>query len=93
MTPNEYSEFKSKGTFYGNELDIKNGYINLFQNSEQYIREMNEYYSGEKDIYVVYLDYSKLQSIIFEKSPSSDEMYHHCYGTLNFSCVMNAVIR
>jgi dUTP pyrophosphatase len=93
MTTGEYTEFKSKGTFYGNEPDIKNGYINLFRSSEQYIREMNEYYSGEKDIYVVYLDYTKLQSIIFEKSHSSDEMYYHCYGTLNFGCVINAVIR
>jgi uncharacterized protein (DUF952 family) len=92
MTVEEYESFKTTGTFTGNELDKRDGFIHMSQNLDQVARVRGKFYPQYTSLYKVSISLERLQNVRFEKSKSSDDIYPHEYGALNYDCVVEAEI-
>ena len=92
MTAEEYELFKTTGTFTGNELDKRDGFIHMSQNLDQVARVRGKFYPQYTSLYKVSISLERLQNVRFEKSKSSEDIYPHEYGVLNYDCVIDAEI-
>lgn len=81
LTSEELQLFQETGQFAGTPLDIKDGYIHMSSNAEQYNRVLKKYYAGVSPVHLVHIRLSQLENLKFEKISNGD-IYPHQYGNL-----------
>tara|TARA_B110000263_G_C15002137_1_gene371033 strand:- start:86 stop:430 length:345 start_codon:yes stop_codon:yes gene_type:complete len=82
-TKTELIEAKQKGKFIGTKKDLEDGYIH-FSDKEQVLNTLNKYFNKKKDLVLLKIETSKLDSLVWEQG-SDGNMFPHFYSTLDVS--------
>ncbi len=83
LTNDELQLFQKTGEFCGTPLDLKDGYIHMSSNSNQYERVLKKYYVGVSPVNLVHIKTNQLEHLKYEKISNGD-IYPHQYGKLQF---------
>ena len=86
-TKSELLDAKSKNQFKGSKNDLKDGYIH-FSGEEQVKGTLKKFYSNQKDLFLLKVDTSKLEQLIWEQA-SDGNMFPHLYSVLDLSNVVD----
>ena len=86
-TKSELLDAKSKNQFKGSKNDLKDGYIH-FSGEEQVKGTLKKFYSNQKDLFLLKVDTSKLEQLIWEQA-SDGNMFPHLYSPLDLSNVVD----
>lgn len=90
MTHSEYETFMNKGTYEGNDMDKRDGYIHMSQNMEQCERVQRKYYPNQ-ELILVHISWESLSNVRMEPISNGD-MYPHQYGTMEFDSIVDISI-
>ena len=86
-TKSELLDAKNKNQFKGSKNDLKDGYIH-FSGEEQVKGTLKKFYSNQKDLFLLKVDTSKLEQLIWEQA-SDGNMFPHLYSPLDLSNVVD----
>ena len=81
LTLEEWDKFSKEGVFSGNKMDIKDGYIHMSSNEEQYLRVLNKYYSDQEQVIILHINKQNISNLRMEPIKNGD-LYPHQYGDL-----------
>jgi uncharacterized protein (DUF952 family) len=86
-TKSQWYAFKKKKLFYGNKMDLLDGYIHL-SNKNQVKITLKRYFLKKKKLVLLKIESNKLKDLKFEKS-SQDKLFPHLYSRLDIDKVKN----
>jgi uncharacterized protein (DUF952 family) len=93
LTIQQWQEFQNKKTFYGSEMDVKDGFIHLsFKNQIDGIRE--KFFKNKKELVLVSLYGSTLNNeyLKIEANKPGGNQYPHYYSTLKLEMVIDVKV-
>ncbi len=85
MNLKEWTDFKKKKVFYGNDLDKESGYIHLSKKKQ--LKRTIDIYFQKKKIVILKINTKKLREKILWETSRDGEKFPHLYDKLKFESV------
>ena len=83
LLKSEWNEFKKKKKFFGNELDMRSGFIHL-STKAQLSDTIQKYYNKHKEIIILKLNVKDLKKKLKWEVSRDKQLFPHLYGFIDY---------